>query len=419
MTREELRRTFRQAQQEEFFMVPEQPTIHASPQFQRKMARMLGLAPRPVSKKKRIAIFFLVAVLLILGGCTIYQVVTTQAASIKYTGKYQYGDRAPEYHYLVEGYGGGGSSRNLPHYQIPDPEGFIRLCENVQSPTYLYAQLDQWYNPQTGAVLNLTQELMYTGLRFEPPIQLESTILENQNGEQIEVYSGCTQQRAYAFWLYGNSAMKVEYWGNVSQQQLLDWIGQMDYGSHAKAVDLNTVSDFYCYLDYDPWEAEGTGNSDSPEWVYRYALRDEVYDQMEESATGRDEEINYNFAAAPEGFTLIKAENEEPVTPPKNGFHSNGATYTYQNQEGVTLVLSQLVMMPLPNNSGCFLPGFTCSQPMEEVKVLDMDGLYGKVEDYNYLVWRYGGRWMEILYYGDISQQEMIALAETVDYSQN
>ena len=50
---------------------------------------------------------------------------------------------------------------------------------------------------------------------------------------------------------------------------------------------------------------------------------------------------------------------------------------------------------------------------------MDMDRLYGKEEGYSRLVWRYGGRMMEILYYGDISQQEIIALAETVDYSQD
>ena len=37
MTREEIRRAFRRAHQEEFAAVPERPTIHASPQFQQKI----------------------------------------------------------------------------------------------------------------------------------------------------------------------------------------------------------------------------------------------------------------------------------------------------------------------------------------------------------------------------------------------
>ena len=55
MTRDEIRRAFRQAQQEQFAAVPQQPKIDVSPKFQRKMERLLQRAPRRrISKKQRI-----------------------------------------------------------------------------------------------------------------------------------------------------------------------------------------------------------------------------------------------------------------------------------------------------------------------------------------------------------------------------
>ena len=89
MTRDEIRRAFRQAQQEEFAAVPQQPSIDASPKFQRKMERLLHRAPRrQISKKQRIVGILLAAVLLVLGGCTVYQIAFTNGAYIKYTGAY-------------------------------------------------------------------------------------------------------------------------------------------------------------------------------------------------------------------------------------------------------------------------------------------------------------------------------------------
>ena len=53
---------------------------------------------------------------------------------------------------------------------------------------------------------------------------------------------------------------------------------------------------------------------------------------------------------------------------------------------------------------------------MKKIRVLDMAGLYVQEEDYAKLVWRYGGRLMEITRDGQMSQEEMIALAQTVDF---
>ena len=53
---------------------------------------------------------------------------------------------------------------------------------------------------------------------------------------------------------------------------------------------------------------------------------------------------------------------------------------------------------------------------MEEVQVSGMAGLYVQEEDYAKLVWRYGGRLMEITCDGQMSQEEMIALAQTVNF---
>lgn len=95
---------------------------------------------------------------------------------------------------------------------------------------------------------------------------------------------------------------------------------------------------------------------------------------------------------------------------------ADAGTYTYQNDSGVQLVLTQKILSPLPD-CGYYIPATTSTKPMEEIRVLDMDGLYVQEEDYAHLVWLYGGRQMELTYYGDISKEDLIALAETVDYS--
>ena len=104
MTREEIRQAFRQAQQEEFAAVPQQPVLQISPKWERKMERKLGLAPRRISKKKRLVILLLAAVILALGACTAYEAFTN-GASIKLYGPYQnFSTDEMEYHYLIGGY---------------------------------------------------------------------------------------------------------------------------------------------------------------------------------------------------------------------------------------------------------------------------------------------------------------------------
>lgn len=408
MTREEIRRAFRQAQQEEFSAVPERPAIHASPKFRQKMGRLLGTAPRHMSKTKRIAVLLLAAVVLLLGGCTVYQIVN---ASIQYNGTYDYINLESEHRYSVADATVSQDAGRIPHYQFPGPEGFLLLCSNDAGQNYLYpvACVDQWYNPHTGDVLTLTQQRQYTGLEFNPPMELKSTQLGD-----ITVYYSCGEQEAYAFWLYGQSAMKLNYWGAVSEEQLLHWIQQMDYTDKPAETDLDAVSEYYCCI---PGNAM---NNDRPpeEMEFRYYLRQEAYRQMEEEDTGRDARADYNFSTPPEGFTLTQAQNEyspdeKPVSP-----RTAGAAYTYENTDGDKLVLSQTILMPLSGSSGCWILPVSGSRLGEEVRVLDMKGIYIREEASSRLIWRYGGRQMELTYSGEISKEELIALAETVDYSQ-
>ena len=424
MTREELRQAFRQAQPEEFAAVPEQPIFQASPKFEKKMARMLGLAPRRISKSKRIAVILLVAVLLILGGCAVYQTVFASSARIAYVGTYTYNRIQPEYRYLVGGYTGQRGSRGtLPHYAFPTPEGFVQLCSNVDSPMDHDGLFDQWYNPDTMAVISLYQEQIYNGLVYDTTIELEPA---DVNG--MIVYYGCEEDKACAFWVYQDSVLTLEYWGDTSRQNLLDWIGQMNYTNHPTELDLNAVSDFYCYLNYDyNWSVYPPIPLELKYW---YRLWDQVYDVIDDSAIGRayynnedgsKSESNYNFETLPEGFTLTAESAQISSEDADSGGFCLGWSNDYQNSAGDRIRLQQVVLsyLPnLPNGSWHYSFSIPSTNPMEEVKVLDMDGLYGREEDYSRLVWRYGGRMMEILYYGDISQEDLIALAETVDYSE-
>lgn len=165
-------------------------------------------------------------------------------------------------------------------------------------------------------------------------------------------------------------------------------------------------------------------NSDRPpeEMEFRYYLNQEVYQQMEEEDTGRDARADYNFSTAPEGFTLTQAQNEyspdeySPDEKPASA-RTACATYTYENAGGDRLVLSQTILMPLSGSGHWILP-VSGSRLGEEVQVLGMDGIYIREEASSRLIWRYGGRQMELTYSGEISKEDLIALAETVDYSQ-
>ena len=413
MTREELRRAFRQAQQEEFSAIPEQPMLFPSSGLEKRIARKLGLAPRRISRRMRAVVLLLVAVLLVIGSCTVYQAVTN-GAYIKFTGIYtDYQTDLPEYHYRVRGYYEEASP--VPHYQFPEPEGFIHLYDGSLEPELSLEHFDQWYNPDTGDILNFTQQGSYLSLLLETPFELKSI---EQNG--VTIFYGSSGEKGYAFWLNGGSTFTIEYWGNVSEDQLLEWVGGMKYTPYSRELDLNTVSsDYYCYLDdyYDPNQNYMVSIGKR----FYYHLWDEIYDLMEEEETGRYENIDYNFSDPPEGFTLIKTENNTDVGPTgslKDGssrFATNGATYTYENAQGVQLVLDQCILDPIPECGSCW-PGVSSIHPMEEVQVLGMSGLYVKEEEYSRLIWRYGGRLMWIYYYGDISKEDLIAMAETVDY---
>ena len=94
-----------------------------------------------------------------------------------------------------------------------------------------------------------------------------------------------------------------------------------------------------------------------------------------------------------------------------------GAAYTSENLQGDRLVLEQTILMPLPDHSGTFMEGIPGTQPGEDIHVLDMEGVYLNEGKYSQVVWRYGGRQMKLTYYGEISSKELIAIAETVNYS--
>ena len=404
MTREEIRLAFRQALEEEFAALPQQPAIHASPKFEQRMERMLGLGSRHISKTKKIAILLLAAILLILGGCTVYQVVSS--ATINYTGEYTYGERT-EHRYLVWNSKGGHGAGYVPYYLFPEPEGFEHLCVNREQVGHRF---DQWYNPDTGDVLNLTQMKHYNALRFEPPLELTLTQI---NG--IPVYYGCGEEASYAFWLYQDSAIQLVYWGSVSKEQLLSWIGQMDYADHAGEFTAQQLGEYDCYIpfnyitDYLP-----------PETIrFIHMLRSETYDEMENSATGRDETADYNFKEPPAGFTQTSAENEysSEMDGGRKGMRVFGAAYTYENLQGDRLVLEQTILMPLPDRSGTFMEGIPGAHPGEDIHVLDLEGVYLNEGKYSQIIWRYGGRQMILTYYGEISPKELIAIAETVNYS--
>lgn len=404
MTREEIRQAFRQAQQEEFADVPQQPVLQVSPKWERKMERKLGLAPKRISKKKRLIILLLAAVILALGACTAYEAFTN-GASIKLYGPYQnFSTDEMEYHYLIGGYKGDRSK--VPHYQLPDPEGYIHLYDGSLEPANDYSHFDQWYDPNTGNVLNLTQEGMRIGLLLNANFPLQSTVLDG-----ITVFYGCQEDIAYAIWLNGSTAFTLEYWGATTDEQILDWVENMDYTPDSRELDLDAVSDYYCQIDY---YTDGFGNPVEQKFFYR--PWPEVYDRIDEEDTGRRSEIDYNFASAPEGFTLIRSENEYSSETEQPVARADAGTYTYQNDSGVQLVLTQKILSPLPD-CGYYIPATTSTKPMEKIRVLDMDGLYVQEEDYAHLVWLYGGRQMELTYYGDISKEDLIALAETVDYS--
>lgn len=407
MTREELRRAFRQAQPEEFAAVPLLPVLHASPQFHKKMERMLGLVPRRISKSKRIAVILLVAVLLISGGCAVYQVVN---ASIRYTGETTVLNQEPTYHYLVADSQLSENPDQIPHYQFPDPEGFVHLCSNDvgQDHQYPVACVDQWYNQDTQEVLTLIQQRHYTGLEFETSLPLESTQLED-----VTVYYSCGAEEAYAFWLYDESAIQLVYWGSVSEEQLLDWIKQMDYTNTTPKPNLNAGSEYDCCIPLNSYDL-----SRPQALEFRYYMKREGYDQMADTFAGRDTRVDYHFESVPEGFTLIQRDNEYSPTQENPALRIYGATDTYENARGDRLVLEQTILMPLGDNTVHWDMPISNSRPGEEVQVLDMDGIYFPQEGRSRLVWRYGGRRMELTYDGDISKEDLIALAETVDYSE-
>lgn len=192
----------------------------------------------------------------------------------------------------------------------------------------------------------------------------------------------------------------------------------MDYTEKPAETSADTAREYYCCI---PGNAM---NNDRPpeEMEFRYYLNQEVYQQMEEEDTGRDARADYNFFAAPEGFTLTQAQNEyspdeySPDEKPASA-RTACAAYTYENAGGDRLVLSQTILMPLSGSGHWILP-VSGSRLGEEVQVLDMDGIYIREEASSRLIWRYGGRQMEFTYSGEISKEDFIALAETVDYTE-
>lgn len=294
----------------------------------------------------------------------------------------------------------------LDFYEFDPPEGYV-LTENAEdyanrfSTSYsdTYQKTGPEVDPSMGWVptITFTQRVAFE----QEDVAIGSYFRQEIEFGDLKVIYYSTRETSGAYWLYGNSLLQLDCTEKLQQNEMLELINRVNYDAGREP-------------NYSPLElqrggivVEETEMSTSTSIQYFEAHGNpQLPEQMQ----------FYCFDPAPEGFqayTALETSTSDWIN--KTPKELEEVTLRYRNQAGDRLILTNS-----PGSVSLFVSAHLDVQNEEEVaKVQDVTvngnpGFFYTNGGHSYLAWIEDYLTIEMDYEGEITQEEMLSLAESL-----
>ncbi len=283
---------------------------------------------------------------------------------------------------------------------LPDGWEQVTNAEEKANP-FSETYEDHYFNPETGVSITLFQEPAFNNyqvvaegeFQMIPFGDIEVVCFRNPEGTEI------TTAPSGAYWIYENTLFTLSCDTVLEYDQIMELVGRMDYSVQREPV--YSPLRFSCVPGTSDYEV--IGNPEVPEdakWSY--------------------------FSQTPEGFTPIScAVNYQDTTA---GSFSTGSVCSYENENGVTLTLTNwtvpnnLMNFQIPNSleNGFSLEELNDPDTVEELTVQGKEGLFYYKGRFAKLIWMVNDYcYLTITCYAPtpealMTRQELLDLASTV-----
>lgn len=278
----------------------------------------------------------------------------------------------------------------LAFYGFTPPEGYVHTQNaEEQANRFSISYHDEYSGTEDGIPVTISfgQSVAYNGytINFAAGIQP----LEIRFGNLMVLY-GKNENSAFAYWLYQDSLLSIAVNEPISQNKMLGLV---------KQVDTQTVREPI----YSPLNLQRGGRSETLETKYFTSTGNpEIPDPI----------LPFEFAQLPKGFQRQTAQ--ETAVETLSPFFPE-IVFTYQNEARNTITLTHYiggkVLFSFDNDQ---LKNPDITDRVLDVTVGEYPGFYYQIWQGAQLIWVQDYFTMELDYQGQITQEEMLALAESL-----
>ena len=291
----------------------------------------------------------------------------------------------------------------LPFYGYDAPEGYVHVENAEQSANRFSTSYEDVYRPTEddnayGATITFHQQLAYGGTVVA--FNSNAYPQEVQFGDLTVIYSiDPDGYGANAYWLYDHSLLEISYSGYLSENALLDLVHRVNYQQQRQP-------------EYSPLEVQRGG------WIVEETENAIEHTRSNFASTGNPEIPStirlFDFEQPPEGFSayqMVTDDDEDSRTP----MELRSLTFRYRNGEDERLFIQNIpgpaAMLSISDTE---MNDEQIIAQVLDVTVNGNPGFFYQRRNQTQLSWITDYLTIVMTYEGDITQEEMIALAESL-----
>ena len=274
----------------------------------------------------------------------------------------------------------------MPFYAFTPPEGYTHT-ENAQETANRYSTnyYDEYKTSDGKKVISLTQQPVFVSWRYSA----EGSYQEVQFGN-TKVVCRTGDEDATAIWIHDQTVLTLFVNQAMEETQLLELVGRVDYDNLRQPI-------------YSPWEFR--------QGLYIEAIidgilvtHDDPY-QIIGNPQLPEEMLYYGFASAPDGFTCDQRRTELNS---KDGLLMEFYTGDQADLCVYSTMVSQQVFIDIQGED------LNNHDLVQDITVQGNQGWYHQSDTGAELVFVTDYLIVDMVYEGQITQEEMLALAESL-----
>ena len=280
----------------------------------------------------------------------------------------------------------------LPFYSFAMPQGYTHTVNAETSANrFSTGYTDQYQTPE-GDTLEFRQSFASSNWRFNGEGEFQEMIYA---GNPVVCYHG--EDRSAVFWLYGDSVLTFSAGWEMEDNQLLVLVSRVDYENLRQPI-------------YSPWEFQrgsfAVVPDDTNDWGYNYSTQ---WYEITGNPEIPEEMFCYGFEQPPEGFVKSQLASEA------NSSRSSYAESYYRDASGQRETLGVFNTI-WARSFFSDIQGEELNNPdlVQEITVQGNQGWYHQSDTGAELVFVIDYLTVDMVYEGEITQEEMLALAESL-----